>query len=53
MVTTAVVFMSYIYEIQTADEAAQVLEPLVKTLPHSGEISRIIFVKFYYQTITN
>ena len=33
-----------IYEIQTAEQAAQALEPLVKTFPHSGEISKIIFV---------
>jgi Mn2+/Fe2+ NRAMP family transporter len=31
-------------EIQTADQAAQALEPLVKTFPHSGEIAKIIFV---------
>jgi Mn2+/Fe2+ NRAMP family transporter len=33
-----------VYEIQTADQAAQALEPLVKTFPHSGEIAKIIFV---------
>ena len=45
MVTTAgSLHTNGIYEIQTADEAAQALEPLVKTFPHSGEISKIIFV---------
>lgn len=33
-----------IYKIQTAEQAAQALEPLVKSFPHSGEISKIIFV---------
>ena len=45
MVTTAgSLHLNKIYEIQTADQAAQALEPLVKTFPHSGEISKIIFV---------
>ena len=45
MVTTAgSLHLNEIYEIQTADQAAQALEPLVKTFPHSGEISKIIFV---------
>ena len=45
MVTTAgSLHANEIYEIQTADQAAQALEPLVKTFPHSGEISKIIFV---------
>ena len=45
MVTTAgSLHFNEIYEIQTADQAAQALEPLVKTFPHSGEISKIIFV---------
>ena len=45
MVTTAgSLHTNGIYEIQTADQAAQALEPLVKTFPHSGEISKIIFV---------
>ena len=29
--------------IQTADQAAQALQPLVNTFPYSGEISKIIF----------
>ena len=33
-----------IYEIQTSEQAAQALEPLVKTFPHSGEILKIIFI---------
>ena len=45
MVTTAgSLHANEIYEIQTADQAAQALEPLVKTFPHSGEVSKIIFV---------
>ena len=45
MVTTAgSLHFNEIYEIETADQAAQALEPLVKTFPHSGEISKIIFV---------
>ena len=45
MVTTAgSLHLNGIYEIQTADHAAQALEPLVKTFPHSGEIAKIIFV---------
>src|SRR5215204_4746815 len=45
MVTTAgSLHANEIYEIQTADQAAQALEPLVKTFPHSGEIAKIIFV---------
>jgi Mn2+/Fe2+ NRAMP family transporter len=45
MVTTAgSLHVNKIYDIQTADQAAQALEPLVKTFPHSGEISKIIFV---------
>ncbi|HYY71104.1 MAG TPA: divalent metal cation transporter [Nitrososphaeraceae archaeon] len=45
MVTTAAsLHVNEIYEIQTADQAAQALEQLVKTFPHSGEISKIIFV---------
>jgi Mn2+/Fe2+ NRAMP family transporter len=30
-------------DIQTADQAAKSLEPLVKTFPHAGEISKTIF----------
>lgn len=45
MVTTAAsLHANEIYKIQTADQAAQALEPLVKTFPNSGEISKIIFV---------
>src|SRR5918995_1591089 len=45
MVTTAgSLHANEVYEIETADQAAQALEPLVKTFPHSGEISKIIFV---------
>ena len=29
--------------IQTADEAASALEPLVKTFPHAGQIAKVIF----------
>jgi Mn2+/Fe2+ NRAMP family transporter len=32
-----------ITDIQTADQAAKALEPLVKTFPHAGEISKTIF----------
>ena len=32
-----------ITDIETADQAAQALEPLVNTFPYSGEISKIIF----------
>jgi NRAMP (natural resistance-associated macrophage protein)-like metal ion transporter len=32
-----------ITDIQTADQAAKSLEPLVKTFPHAGEISKTIF----------
>jgi NRAMP (natural resistance-associated macrophage protein)-like metal ion transporter len=32
-----------ITDIQTADQAAQALEPLVNSFPYSGEISKIIF----------
>jgi len=32
-----------ITDIQTAEQAAKSLEPLVKTFPHSGEISKTIF----------
>ena len=45
MVTTAgSLHFNEIYEIQTADQAAQALEPLVKTFTYSGEISKIIFI---------
>ena len=45
MVTTAgSLHANEIYEIQTADQAAQALEPLVKTFPNAGEVSKIIFV---------
>jgi len=45
MVTTAgSLHVNEIYKIQTADQAAQALEPLVKTFPRSGEISKIIFI---------
>ncbi|MFZ0183856.1 MAG: divalent metal cation transporter [Nitrosotalea sp.] len=30
-------------DIVTADQAAQALEPLVKTFPHSGELAKLIF----------
>ncbi len=30
-------------DVSTADEAAQALEPLVKTFPHAGELSKTIF----------
>lgn len=30
-------------DVSTADEAAQALEPLVKTFPHAGELSKSIF----------
>jgi NRAMP (natural resistance-associated macrophage protein)-like metal ion transporter len=32
-----------ITDVQTADQAAQALEPLVKTFPYSGEVSKIVF----------
>lgn len=44
MVTTAgSLHANEIYEIQTAKQAAQALEPLVKKFPYSGETSEIIF----------
>jgi len=44
MVTTAgSLHANEIYEIQTAKQAAQALEPLVKRFPYSGETSEIIF----------
>ena len=45
MVTTAgSLHINEIYEVQTAEQAAQALEPIVKTFPHSGEIAKIIFI---------
>ncbi len=32
-----------ITDIQTSDQAAKALEPVVKSFPHSGEISKIVF----------
>jgi NRAMP (natural resistance-associated macrophage protein)-like metal ion transporter len=44
MITTAGSFHTHgITDIQTADQAAKSLEPLVKTFPHAGEISKTIF----------
>ena len=44
MITTAGSLHSHgITDIQTAEQAAKALEPLVKTFPHAGEISKTIF----------
>jgi NRAMP (natural resistance-associated macrophage protein)-like metal ion transporter len=44
MVTTATVLHSHgVVNIDTAAQAAQALEPLVRTFPHSGEIAKMIF----------
>jgi NRAMP (natural resistance-associated macrophage protein)-like metal ion transporter len=44
LITTAGSLHSHgVTDIQTADQAAKALEPLVKTFPHAGEISRTIF----------
>jgi NRAMP (natural resistance-associated macrophage protein)-like metal ion transporter len=44
MITTAgSLHMNGITDIQTADQAAQALEPLVKAFPYSGELSKVIF----------
>jgi NRAMP (natural resistance-associated macrophage protein)-like metal ion transporter len=44
MVTTATVLNAHgITNIGTAAQAAQALQPLVRTFPHSGEIAKIIF----------
>ena len=44
MITTAVSLHTHgITDIQTADQVAKALEPLVKTFPQAGEISKTIF----------
>ena len=44
MITTAVSLHTHgITDIQTADQAAKSLQPLVKTFPQAGEISKTIF----------
>ncbi|MGC2429231.1 MAG: divalent metal cation transporter, partial [Nitrososphaeraceae archaeon] len=44
MITTAGSLHSHgITDIKTAEQAAKALEPLVKSFPHSGEISKTIF----------
>jgi len=44
MITTAGSLHSHgITDIQSAEQAAKALEPLVKTFPHAGEISKTIF----------
>jgi Mn2+/Fe2+ NRAMP family transporter len=44
MITTAGSIHAHgVTDIQTADQAAKALEPLVKTFPYSGEISKTIF----------
>lgn len=44
MITTAgSLHMNGITDIQTADQAAQALEPLVKIFPYSGQLSKAIF----------
>jgi NRAMP (natural resistance-associated macrophage protein)-like metal ion transporter len=44
MVTTATVLHAHgVTNINTAAQAAQALQPLVRTFPHSGEIAKIIF----------
>jgi NRAMP (natural resistance-associated macrophage protein)-like metal ion transporter len=44
MITTAGSLHAHgVTDIQTADQAAKSLEPLVKTFPQAGEISKIIF----------
>ena len=45
MITTAgSLHMNGITDLQTADQAALALEPLVKAFPYSGELSKVIFV---------
>ncbi|HEX5457428.1 MAG TPA: divalent metal cation transporter [Candidatus Nitrosotalea sp.] len=41
--TTGALHVHGLTDISTADEAAHALEPLVKTFPHAGEISKTIF----------
>jgi Mn2+/Fe2+ NRAMP family transporter len=36
-------YTNSVNDIQTADEAARALEPLVKTFPHAGQIAKVIF----------
>jgi NRAMP (natural resistance-associated macrophage protein)-like metal ion transporter len=44
LITTAASLHAHsVTDIQTADQAAKALEPLVKTFPHAGEISKTIF----------
>ena len=44
LITTAGSLHSHgVTDIQSADQAAKALEPLVKTFPHSGEIAKAIF----------
>ncbi len=44
IITTAgSLHLNGITDIKTADQAAQALEPIVKTFPYSGELSKVIF----------
>jgi Mn2+/Fe2+ NRAMP family transporter len=44
IITTARTLHTYgLTDIQTADEAAKALEPLVRTFPNSDEIAEVIF----------
>jgi NRAMP (natural resistance-associated macrophage protein)-like metal ion transporter len=44
MITSAgSLYTNGVNDIQTADQAARALEPLVKTFPHAGEIAKVIF----------
>jgi len=43
MTTSGTLHIHGLTDISTADEAAQALEPLVKTFPHAGELAKTIF----------
>lgn len=43
LTSAGTLFQNGITNIATADDAAKALEPLVKTFPYSGEVSKIIF----------
>ncbi|MBI2582531.1 divalent metal cation transporter [Candidatus Woesearchaeota archaeon] len=43
LTTSGTLHLNGIDNIATADDAAQALEPLVQTFPHSGQIAKIIF----------
>lgn len=41
--TAGSLHLNGVTDIETADQAAQALEPLVKTFPYAGELSKLIF----------